>query len=522
MGADNDAVRRIHVIYKKVLRLGVVVLLEAYWLWILFMHVVWDLPYQKVMQTGAKCLAAAAAVYLIFSAFTVRDFRSKALDKIKRMLSPEWVILLMLLVWYVLVCLIRERMDGMIYLKYNNNRIFLMMLAILLMFPFMDIMGSRRGRRYMHWMMHILTLFFSTFSAWALWKYIHLEFVTFPSGNKLENYNKIVSMMIGNNRNTTGASACFMLCICLYMFMTQNRKVGIAYIPSAIVNFMVLILTNSRSSYVSFLGMTMITVFVLGYKSQKQNDMRTRAAFGGVLATVYLSIVHYLRVAILTKYRYIPKGKMPKAMLDTVLSRNVAVARAADMAVSAGRAASSLPGRAASFVADRGGFIGKLSLAILTDKPDWNLRNFTSLNRRPEIWISSFKLMFSAPDKFFLGVTPVYVMKGLIEQGGLTRDMPDAHNGILQVGVCLGVPAMLLFIAFLVMIVRRCIRLFGANWSENYKNIWVICSVILGIMIMDVAEVRLFAIYRAVLLLFYLFAGWAVYLDIKRVQRQAK
>ena len=75
--------------------------------------------------------------------------------------------------------------------------------------------------------MHIMTATFTPVSAWAVWKFIHLEFVTFPSGNQIDNYKQTVSLMMGNNRNTTGASAFFMLSICLYMFMTQNRKIRI-------------------------------------------------------------------------------------------------------------------------------------------------------------------------------------------------------------------------------------------------------------------------------------------------------
>jgi O-antigen ligase len=128
--------------------------------------------------------------------------------------------------------------------------------------------------------------------------------------------------------------------------------------------------------------------------------------------------------------------------------------------------------------------------------------------------------MFSSPDKFFLGVTPVYVRKGMAEYGGLTRDMPDAHNGILQVGASLGVPAMILFIVFEVMIIIRCIRLLRVAEIRKSANTWVIVPVIFSIMMMDLTEVRTFAIYRAVLLLFYLFAGWAVYLDKRRRKKR--
>lgn len=510
MGDSSITIGKIRIIYKNLLKLGAVIILEAYWLWLLFMHMLWDLPYQKWILAGAKVLAIAAVIYVILSAFTIDHFPTKALDTIKRFCSPEWVILFLLLVWYYLVCMIREKMDGIIYYTYNRNRIFIMILATLIAFPFMELMGGKRGKKYIRLMMHIMTATFTPVSAWAVWKFIHLEFVTFPSGNQIDNYKQTVSLMMGNNRNTTGASAFFMLSICLYMFMTQNRKIRIAYIPAAVVHFLVLILSNSRTAYVGYLAMTMFTITVIAYKSQKQNDRRTRIALGLSLAMTFGAVNHFVRNGILTKYKYIPTGEMPEAFLNG----------AGKMIMAAGQAGISLPGKALSYVSAQTGAVRAKSLAAAFVDTDRNLRGFTNISGRPEIWISSIKLMFSSPDKFFLGVTPVYVRKGMAEYGGLTRDMPDAHNGILQVGASLGVPAMILFIVFEVMIIIRCIRLLRVAEIRKSANTWVIVPVIFSIMMMDLTEVRTFAIYRAVLLLFYLFAGWAVYLDKRRREKR--
>ena len=88
-----------------------------------------------------------------------------------------------------------------------------------------------------------------------MWKYYRVEFLTFPSGLRLQHYREGVSMMIGGNINITAAAAVVMTGLCMYMILTQKPVIRILYIPAAIVHLMVMILTNSRTSYLAFLCM---------------------------------------------------------------------------------------------------------------------------------------------------------------------------------------------------------------------------------------------------------------------------
>ena len=67
--------------------------------------------------------------------------------------------------------------------------------------------------------------------------------------------------------------------------------------------------------------------------------------------------------------------------------------------------------------------------------------------------------MGSSPQKFFFGVTAFGVTDAIRDIGGYHKeDVTHAHNIILQGGISMGVLAMILFLAFLILVAVRCIR----------------------------------------------------------------
>lgn len=502
--ASNN--EKFHVIYRTVLRAGAALLIELHLLWILFMHVVGNVPYRACIRWYGLIYLVAALVYAIYCFVTDPGFLRKAGRKLKSMFSPEWAIVLFLFVWYIVACAVRQNIDGILCFKNNDYRLFVTAMAALLMFPFVDLMGRKRARRYFDLMMHVASLAFTPFCAWVLWKYTHLEFVTFPSGNKIENFQNAVSLMIGNNRNTTGAQAFAMMCICLYMFMTQRKKVRIAYIPVAAVHLMVLIMSNSRTSYIAFAAMAAVTIFVYGWKRFRKKELVERVLRAVVPAIICIILIHILRVFILSSFAYIP-----------VEAASLKAASAADSNLAMGRGAEQvIPTATKSFATSQDTATGSMPVSAIAATSSPAVRDLSGLSGRPKVWIACFKLMFSAPDKFFFGVTPAHIRQPLQDIGGLNISMPDAHNGILQIGISLGVPSMILYIVFLIMLIVRCIRLLKDRKSRGFPNTWVLSTIIFGILLMDMTETRLFASYRTNLLIFYIFAGWVVYLDKRR------
>ena len=88
-----------------------------------------------------------------------------------------------------------------------------------------------------------------------------------------------------------------------------------------------------------------------------------------------------------------------------------------------------------------------------------------------------------------------------------------AHNMILQIGVTLGVPAMIGFIAYLVITFLRCLRVGLGKSRGQMEGMWVLPLAILGLMIVNMFEPFILLYFSAMGCLFVLFAGWVKALD---------
>ena len=141
------------------------------------------------------------------------------------------------------------------------------------------------------------------------------------------------------------------------------------------------------------------------------------------------------------------------------------------------------------------------------DSAEEAVRELTHLSGRTKIWRASVKIMFSGPLEFFFGVTPFRVTPALRELGGLTEDFAHAHNAILQVGVSLGVPAMIAFIAFLIRIMLVCIRMYLKARGEQLKNYGIVPILIAGLVLMNMAEAYLVAYFSVMACVFFIMSG---------------
>ena len=118
-----------------------------------------------------------------------------------------------------------------------------------------------------------------------------------------------------------------------------------------------------------------------------------------------------------------------------------------------------------------------------------------------------------------IGVTPG-LMKTAYQQAFELKKGPEhAHNLYLQIAATLGVPAMLIFVIFLVSIGTRCIRVLRAGEQATFEGAWSIQIILLYIILIEFVEPMLFASQRVNLPFFYLLAGWIVAMD-KRCRKK--
>lgn len=456
-------------IYAKVLWWFLVILAEYHILWNLLQYVIWDLHYNRYEKRLGLLLIAAGTLYLILSAAADPPRLKKTVSIWKKTLSFEQIILITLFFWYILVCVIRGNIDGRPCLKHNDNRLFIQWCSTFVLFPFSRLIGMRRARKTIEGMFHIAAAIYTPICLWALTKFLRAEEVILLSGKAIA-ANEDGALMIGGHQNITGAASAVMLAISIHMIMMKRKWIRLLYTAAAIVHAVVVILTNSRTSFIATAFLLLAILIVLNWDRieslrkavTKDKSKALHIAAGVAICIVLVFLLLYIRKWIMM----MSAGAMDKT--DTMKARD-----------------------------------------------------FTDLNGRNWIWRVSFMIMFNSKENFFFGVTPAYVSSALYKTGLIYSAIkqPHAHNLLLQVGLSLGVPAMIVYAVFLVSVIRRCIRIIRekAVLREDGRvpKLWDIAIIVLFLLVFEIAEVTTFAVNRFNLPVFFILAGWITAYDLR-------
>ena len=430
----------------------------------------------------------------------------------------EQIMLILVLLWYILGCAVRSRLDSEPLFKFNDNRLFMFTMTTFAFYPFMTLMGREYAKRIFEGMIHFTMAIYTVFCAWCVWKYYRVEFFTFPSGLRLQNYREGVSMMIGGNINITAAAAVVMLGL----------------------HLMVMILTNSRTSYLAFLCMVVAAGFLFTWDSLQKSNYFVRFAAGLIVAALCAGAVYAARGSLIKMFSHVyptyleqqaqaaaeeaaAKQAAEEAAHEILKEELAPKEEAAEQAVEAETAAAeqAAAGETAAETAAAEEPAGEPAPAeepaaepaptpIQTPYGDETARKMDDLNGRVSVWMTAIKIIRSSKDHFLFGVSPVFVKTQLEKVSGFDRSIPHAHNGILQVGVGIGAPAMLMFLLFELAIIVRCLIIVFRGWGTPFRYSWVIPVILMGILVIELVESMLFAMQRVNLPVFYVLAGWTV------------
>lgn len=516
---------RFLAMYKNVLRWGVILLTEFFIILSLMQYAIPEREYLKHEKRLGAAILLATLIYVAIAACTDRDELRRIGGLIRRMCCFEQIMLILVLLWYILGCAVRSRLDAEPLFKFNDNRLFMFTMTVFAFYPFMTLMGKERAKQIFEGMIHFTMAIYTVFCAWCVWKYYRVEFLTFPSGLRLQNYREGVSMMIGGNINITAAAAVVMMGLCMYMILTQKTVIRILYIPAAIVHLMVMILTNSRTSYLAFLCMVVAAGFLFTWDTLQKSNYLVRFAAGLIAAALCAGAVYAARGSLIKMFSHVYPTyleQQAQAAAEEAAARQAAeeaahellkeelapkadtAEQAADVEPAAVEEAAAEPAPAEEPAAE------PAPTPIQTPYGDETARKMDDLNGRVSVWMTAIKIIRSSKDHFLFGVSPVYVKKQLEKVSGFDRSIPHAHNGILQVGVGIGAPAMLMFFLFEIAIIVRCLIIVFKGWGTPFRYSWIIPVILMGILIIDLVESMLFAMQRVNLSVFYILAGWTV------------
>lgn len=522
---------RLLALYRNVLRWGVILLTEFFIILSLMQYAIPEREYLKHEKRLGAAILLAALIYVVIAACTDRDELRRIGGLIRRMFCFEQIMLILVLLWYILGCAVRSRLDAEPLFKFNDNRLFMFTMTVFAFYPFMTLMGKERAKQIFEGMIHFTMAIYTVFCAWCVWKYYRVEFLTFPSGLRLQNYREGVSMMIGGNINITAAAAVVMTGLCMYMILTQKPVIKILYIPAAIVHLMVMILTNSRTSYLAFLCMVVAAGFLFTWDTLQKSNYLVRFAAGLIAAALCAGAVYAARGSLIKMFSHVYPTyleQQAQAAAEEAAAKQAAeeaahellmkeMAEKTDTAEQTAESETAMAGETASETAAAEEPAPAAEPAaepapapIQTPYGDETARKMDDLNGRVSVWMTAIKIIRSSKDHFLFGVSPVYVKKQLEKVSGFDRSIPHAHNGILQVGVGIGAPAMLMFFLFEIAIIVRCLIIVFKGWGTPFRYSWIIPVILMGILIIDLVESMLFAMQRVNLPIFYILAGWTV------------
>ena len=501
---------RFLALYRSALRLGVILLTELFIIVSLMQYAIPEHDYLKHEKRLGAAILLAALLYVVIVACVDRDELRKVGGLIRRMCCFEQVMLILVLLWYILGCAVRSRLDAEPLFKFNDNRLFMFTMTTFAFYPFMTLMGREYAKRIFEGMVHFTMAIYTVFCAWCVWKYYRVEFFTFPSGLRLQNYREGVSMMIGGNINITAAAAVVMLGLCMYMILTQKTAVKILYVFAAIVHLMVMILTNSRTSYLAFLCMVVAAGFLFTWDSLQKSNYFVRFAAGLIVAALCAGAVYAARGSLIKMFSHVYPTyleQQAQAAAEEAAAKQAAEEAAHEILkeeLAPAEEPAAEPAPAEEPAAE------PAPTPIQTPYGDETARKMDDLNGRVSVWMTAIKIIRSSKDHFLFGVSPVFVKTQLEKVSGFDRSIPHAHNGILQVGVGIGAPAMLMFLLFELAIIVRCLIIVFRGWGTPFRYSWVIPVILMGILVIELVESMLFAMQRVNLPVFYVLAGWTV------------
>ena len=211
--------RMLQSAYREGLRWGCIILTEFFIAWTLMQYVVKEREYLKYQKWIGVAILTAALIYVVIAVFTDREELRRIGAFLKSMCSFEQIMLILIMLWYILGCAVRSRLDKVPLFSFNDNRLFMFTMTVFLFFPFVNLMGTRAGR-VIDGMIHFTLPAYSIFLAWCIVKFYRVELIYFPSGLKLTLWRKGVSMTIGGNINITAAASVILFGLCLYMILT--------------------------------------------------------------------------------------------------------------------------------------------------------------------------------------------------------------------------------------------------------------------------------------------------------------
>lgn len=477
---------RFQSITEKVLRIWAFCIAAYHMLLATFSYIVDPSDFTPYVQWASLGLLIAALLYLVFTLLYSETSRKRTTAYLKRFCNIEQIVLLLLLLWTVLSCLINQANGIFRYFFVEDWHLYDAVVCILVLFPLSRAIGKEKTKKVVEILIHLCVVTYSVFTIVSLWHIFHLEVLTFPSGNQA-GVTAEVQVMLGRHPNLTGMIAVTMLVLCTYMVYSQEREIRALYIFFGVVHLVIVYLCNSRAILVGTLVFVVYEAFFFTFNALKEKKLHVKLGAGIAVCLVCGFLFWEGRYAAFAIFENITHISEEIEAEQGNIVNNIRLFTATNLS----------------------SHLKNYEVNALSVPQNYGMRALTNLSGRPEIWMSTLKVMTSSIRTWFFGVTSYSATLALQTIGGLEGEAAHAHNIFLQLGLSLGTPAMILFIAFVVLIAFRCARVVINGDEKGF----IISGMLLCFIFVNLMEPYLFNYFSIMSCVFFLFSGYILERD---------
>lgn len=376
--------------------------------------------------------------------------------------SVEQMLLIALLVWYAVSCVAMTMMFNGNWIAMNVEPYFDVCVSALILFPLGRAMARKGVRELPKMLLQIALLLWTLAMVWVLAHVLNNAILDTPSGGQI-GMTANIALSLNCHYNTTGAieSVFTMLCCCMVIWCRRPALKAL-YVLAALINYVVLILSNSRTALLATAIAFAMLIGLTVYCRFRKATVWRRILLSVASAVIVLLIFMALRTLVFYLHESITH-------LRALLGQ------------SSGESARTSGARS------------------LTDSTT------RTINGRTDIWLIALKAMVYDVQKFIFGVTPVSVVSMLRTVSDGAIDV-YTHNEFLEVGMALGFPGLCLFVAWTICILRDAFRMLFVR-KERISSL-VIIAVVVALAIGNLTEATLLFYGFITGSIFFLLCGW--------------
>ncbi len=490
----------------------------------------------------AAVLALAAVIYLVLCRVKWPETQYRIKEFVNKLRSPWQIFCFVLFIWTILSFLV----NGMPYFMDNLWLIFDVGIDCLLLFNLPMVLSKKTAKKAIDMLLHVVSLIGTGIALFGLWHLFTLDFITLETGEIIGMVRH--SFQLGAYYNLTAAIALSLILISLYMMAAQPKALKIAYGINLLPHTLVLMLTNSRTSFVACIFAYSFAMFLAVWNLPSRKSVPVRlivsltasAATAGIIwmmrtwsFQLFEAVTHYSNpvtsrimspmmladvssesdgisrcLFLVSPLIFISGEKVKRALrkIQRAFSRTAKAAMIAAVFMVLCTVCSSvspIPKSNAVYAEDDAKTAAQAGEEALRD-----LNDLGTIKAREQIWNKAISVMQSDWKCFLFGVTPMAAKDALSQYGAA-----HAHNQLLQVGLILGVPMMAAFLVFLIAMGVKSFRLGFLIGNNHFPGAYILMVMFSTFVVLTLVEAYLVATFSIMSALFFLFCGWINALD---------